>query len=126
MWKGRFQTETSNLVQRYGESISYDWRLYAYDIEGSIAQAAALQDADLILAGLEHEAAALEVHEAVVEAELDALRELARELTISVRSRSELAEQAREATISVRSPYDFARSSTRGYALHARSVSASL
>ncbi|MBP82332.1 MAG: argininosuccinate lyase [Verrucomicrobiales bacterium] len=48
MWKGRFQTETSNLVQRYGESISYDWRLYAYDIEGSIAQAAALQDASII------------------------------------------------------------------------------
>ena len=48
MWKGRFQTETSNLVQRYGESISYDWRLYAYDIEGSIAQAAALQDAGII------------------------------------------------------------------------------
>lgn len=48
MWKGRFQTETSNLVQRYGESISYDWRLYAYDIQGSIAQAAALQDAGII------------------------------------------------------------------------------
>ena len=42
MWKGRFQTETSNLVQRYGESISYDWRLYAHDIEGSLAHAAAL------------------------------------------------------------------------------------
>jgi argininosuccinate lyase len=48
MWKGRFQTDTSNLVQRYGESISYDWRLYAYDIEGSIAHAAALQDAGII------------------------------------------------------------------------------
>ncbi len=48
MWKGRFQTETSNLVQRYGESISYDWRLYAYDIEGSMAHAAALQDAGII------------------------------------------------------------------------------
>jgi len=48
MWKGRFQTETSNLVQRYGESISYDWRLYAYDIEGSIAHAAALQEAGII------------------------------------------------------------------------------
>lgn len=48
MWKGRFQTETSNLVQKYGESISYDWRLYAYDIEGSIAQAAALQEAGII------------------------------------------------------------------------------
>ena len=48
MWKGRFQTETSNLVQRYGESISYDYRLYAYDIEGSIAHAAALLDAGII------------------------------------------------------------------------------
>jgi argininosuccinate lyase len=48
MWKGRFQTETSNLVKRYGESISYDWRLYAHDIEGSIAHAAALQDAGII------------------------------------------------------------------------------
>ncbi len=48
MWKGRFKTETSNLVQRYGESITYDWRLYAYDIEGSTAHAAALQDAGII------------------------------------------------------------------------------
>ncbi|MCB1203493.1 MAG: argininosuccinate lyase, partial [Verrucomicrobiae bacterium] len=48
MWKGRFQTETSNLVQRYGESISYDWRLYACDIEGSIAHAAALQEAGIL------------------------------------------------------------------------------
>ncbi len=48
MWKGRFKTDTSNLVQRYGESISYDWRLYAYDIEGSIAHAAALQEAGII------------------------------------------------------------------------------
>jgi len=48
MWKGRFQTETSNLVQRYGESISYDWRLYPYDIQGSIAHAAALREAGII------------------------------------------------------------------------------
>jgi len=48
MWKGRFQTETSNLVQKYGESISYDWRLYAYDIEGSTAHAAALQEAGIL------------------------------------------------------------------------------
>lgn len=48
MWKGRFQTETSNLVQRYGESVSYDWRLYPHDIEGSIAHAAALQEAGII------------------------------------------------------------------------------
>ncbi|MCF6313719.1 MAG: argininosuccinate lyase [Verrucomicrobiales bacterium] len=50
MWKGRFQTETSNLVQLYGESISYDWRLYSYDVQGSIAHANALRSAGLISA----------------------------------------------------------------------------
>lgn len=42
MWKGRFQQETSSLVQRYGESVSFDWRLYPYDIQGSIAHAEGL------------------------------------------------------------------------------------
>lgn len=50
MWKGRFETATSNLVQRYGESISFDWRLYPYDIQGSLAQAAALERAGIITA----------------------------------------------------------------------------
>lgn len=48
MWKGRFQTDTSSLVQRYGESISYDWRLYPYDIQGSMAHAVALQAAGIL------------------------------------------------------------------------------
>ncbi len=48
MWKGRFQKETSGLVQRYGESISYDWRLYRHDIRGSIAHATALEAAGII------------------------------------------------------------------------------
>ena len=48
MWKGRFQQETSGLVQRYGESISFDWRLYKYDILGSMAQAEALARAKII------------------------------------------------------------------------------
>ncbi len=43
MWKGRFQQPTSNLVQRYGESVSFDWRLYAHDIRGSIAHAKGLE-----------------------------------------------------------------------------------
>ena len=47
MWKGRFQKETSDLVKRYGESVSFDWRLYAQDIRGSMAQAEALQRATL-------------------------------------------------------------------------------
>ena len=43
MWKGRFQEETAELLQRYSESISFDWRLWRHDIEGSIAHSAALE-----------------------------------------------------------------------------------
>ena len=43
MWKGRFSQPTSALVQRYGESVSFDWRLYAHDIRGSIAHAKGLE-----------------------------------------------------------------------------------
>ncbi len=50
MWKGRFQQETSALLQQYSESISFDWRLWRHDIEGSIAHSAALQAAGLITA----------------------------------------------------------------------------
>ena len=48
MWKGRFTQQTSPLLQRYSESISYDWRLYRHDIRGSIAHATALQAAGLL------------------------------------------------------------------------------
>ncbi len=41
MWKGRFAKATADLVQQYGESISYDWRMYRHDIAGSIAHARA-------------------------------------------------------------------------------------
>lgn len=41
MWKGRFAQDTSSLVQTFGESISYDWRLFPHDIAGSIAHARA-------------------------------------------------------------------------------------
>jgi argininosuccinate lyase len=50
MWKGRFQQQTADLVQRYGESISYDWRLYSHDIAGSIAHARAQESAGLLSA----------------------------------------------------------------------------
>jgi len=43
MWKGRFQQPTHDLLTRFGESVSYDWRLYAHDIEGSIAHAEGLE-----------------------------------------------------------------------------------
>ena len=48
MWKGRFQEPTAPLVQQFTESISYDWRLYKVDIQGSIAHAAALEKAGLL------------------------------------------------------------------------------
>ena len=52
MWKGRFTQDTSSLVQQFGESISYDWRLFPHDIAGSIAHARA-QIASGILTGTE-------------------------------------------------------------------------
>jgi argininosuccinate lyase len=50
MWKGRFQEETSALLQQYSESVSFDWRLWRHDIAGSIAHSAALEKAGLIAA----------------------------------------------------------------------------
>ena len=48
MWKGRFKEQTAALLQSFGESISFDWRLWRHDIEGSIAHSAALEKAGLI------------------------------------------------------------------------------
>jgi len=48
MWKGRFSQATADLLQQYGESISYDWRLYPHDIAGSIAHARALVKAGIL------------------------------------------------------------------------------
>ena len=60
LWSGRFSQETDTLVRQFSESISYDRRLYPYDIQGSIAHATMLArqgiipqaDADAIIAGL--------------------------------------------------------------------------
>ena len=51
MWKGRFKERTTDLVQNYGESISYDWRLYPYDVRGSVAHAGALLRAGILKKG---------------------------------------------------------------------------
>ena len=48
MWKGRFQEATSSLLTHYGESISFDWRLYKQDIAGSCAHARALERKGII------------------------------------------------------------------------------
>jgi len=43
MRHGRFEESMSTLLRDYGESISFDWRLYRQDIRGSIAHARALK-----------------------------------------------------------------------------------
>jgi argininosuccinate lyase len=61
LWGGRFAKQTDALVQAFNASLSFDRRLYAEDIHGSIAWARALvgagvlttKEADSITAGLE-------------------------------------------------------------------------
>jgi len=58
--RGRFRKAADKLVTEYTASISFDWRLYRYDIAGSIAHAKMLakqgiilpQDAQIIIDGL--------------------------------------------------------------------------
>ena len=38
MRQGRFDEPASEMAQLYSESVSIDWRLYAHDIKGSLAQ----------------------------------------------------------------------------------------
>jgi argininosuccinate lyase len=50
MRKGRFNKPAAEIAQRYSESVSFDWRLYRYDIAGSLAHAVALGRARIITA----------------------------------------------------------------------------
>ncbi|MGR3310298.1 MAG: argininosuccinate lyase [Candidatus Brocadiales bacterium] len=47
-WEGRFTKPTSADVEAFTESVSFDWQLYKYDIEGSIAHVAMLAKCGLI------------------------------------------------------------------------------
>ncbi len=47
-WAGRFREETSKSVEQYTESISFDKRLWKYDIQGSIAHAKMLAKQGII------------------------------------------------------------------------------
>ncbi len=59
-WSGRFREKTASVVEEFTESISFDWRLWPYDIKGSIAHARMLarqkiissQEARAIIEGL--------------------------------------------------------------------------
>ncbi len=67
-WAGRFREKTSKIVESFTESISFDHRLWRYDIEGSIAHAKMLgkqriiskEDSAGIIRGLEDIAKELE------------------------------------------------------------------
>ena len=48
MLRGRFQQQTAAAMQRLSESVSFDWRLFRFDIQGSIAHARALRKAGLL------------------------------------------------------------------------------
>ena len=48
MWTGRFSQPTADLVLEYGESVSYDWKLYEHDIAGSTAHARAQLNAGML------------------------------------------------------------------------------
>ncbi|MBM9578753.1 argininosuccinate lyase [Leptospira sp. 201903070] len=43
LWGGRFQEKASSILERIGESVSFDHKLYKEDIQGSIAHARMLQ-----------------------------------------------------------------------------------
>ena len=50
-WGGRFRKEVDRLALFYTESISFDWRLYPYDIAGGIAHARMLAECGIIKKG---------------------------------------------------------------------------
>ncbi len=47
-WSGRFEKPTEPSVEDFTESISFDWQLYKYDIQGSIAHVTMLATCGLI------------------------------------------------------------------------------
>jgi argininosuccinate lyase len=61
LWGGRFTEETDKLLKQFGDSITFDQRMYAADIRGSIVYAAELgrsglitsDECDQLLRGLE-------------------------------------------------------------------------
>ena len=69
LWGGRFSKDTNQLVADFSESVSYDQRLYPYDVQGSIAHVTMLAEQGII-AGEDAEAIAREL--AAIKERLDA------------------------------------------------------
>jgi argininosuccinate lyase len=49
LWDGRFSVQEDKLMEQFSQSISYDKRLYKYDIAGSIAHVKGLEKQSIIL-----------------------------------------------------------------------------
>ena len=47
-WGGRFSSSVNNFVEGFTESVSFDYRLAEFDIEGSIAHAEMLGEVKII------------------------------------------------------------------------------
>ena len=79
LWNGRFAKDTDALVLDFSQSISYDRRLYAFDIQGSQAHARMLAkqsiitqaEADAIVHGLDQVKAEIESGKFVFRKELE-------------------------------------------------------
>src|SRR3954468_14363383 len=69
MRKGRLDTPASELAQKFSQSVSFDRRLYRYDIQGSIAHASALNAAGILS---DDERAAIEKGLREIEREIEA------------------------------------------------------
>ncbi|KAK3268781.1 hypothetical protein CYMTET_22733 [Cymbomonas tetramitiformis] len=69
MWGGRFEEAVSSVVERFGESVSFDKKLYRQDLRGSRAHATMLQAQGLIT---EDECKAIVSGLAEVESEIEA------------------------------------------------------
>jgi len=55
MWGSRFSEDISKLMEKFSQSISFDKKLYKYDIEGSIAHAEMLSKQNIIKEGEKEE-----------------------------------------------------------------------
>ena len=54
-WGGRFRAETAPLAQRFGASVPFDWRLYRFDVAGSIAHSRMLAKQGIISQSIQKE-----------------------------------------------------------------------
>lgn len=50
LWGGRFAEGASELLERFNNSLPFDWRLWEEDIEGSIAHGTMLAEVGILTA----------------------------------------------------------------------------